>query len=106
MNYIEDIKHVSYTMGLQKKLTINRQKEQVYQRFIINKNLVEIKYCSKNYLAKLYFFHTSREQMSPFYSSDDPWALYIMSILLKNQATYVNSYLWVEEKSKQNFFHP
>lgn len=94
-------------MGLQKKLTINRQKEQVYQRFIMNKNLVEIKYCSKNYLAKLYFSHTSREQMSPFSSSDDPWTLYIMSILLKNQATYVTIYLWVEEKSKQNlFFHP
>lgn len=45
--------------------------------------------------------------MSPFSSSDDPWTLYIISILLKNQATYVNGYLWVEEKSKQNLlFHP
>lgn len=44
--------------------------------------------------------------MSPFYSSDDWWALYIISILLKNQATYVNAYLWMAERSKQNlFFH-
>lgn len=35
--------------------------------------------------------------MSPFYSSDDSWAPYIISILLKNHATYMSSYLWMEE---------
>lgn len=31
MNQVEDTEYINYTMGLQKKLTINRQKEQVGQ---------------------------------------------------------------------------
>lgn len=59
MNYIKDIEHMNYTMGLQKKLTINRQKgtnlPEIY--FIWKTTTVSSNTVAKICLAKLYFFY-------------------------------------------------